>query len=80
MKVNPAIVLLYGDMDAANRTFLTFRGRGRVETDPAIKTKIFESAHPAEQERDKDRKGVAIIVDLDSVTGLLGGERTALHA
>ncbi len=70
---NPSLVLLYGDFNSENRAFLTFRGRGRVDNDETVRRTVFESSHPAEQERDKERKGVAIIVDLDSVSGLIDG-------
>jgi hypothetical protein len=70
---NPSMVLLYGDLNPENRVLLTFRGRGHVDNDEAVRRKVFESSHPAEQERDKERKGVAIIIDLDSVEGLVDG-------
>ncbi|HLG88195.1 MAG TPA: pyridoxamine 5'-phosphate oxidase family protein [Alphaproteobacteria bacterium] len=70
---NPAMVLLYGDLNPENRVLLTFRGRGHIDNDEAVRRKVFESSHPAEQERDKERKGVAIIIDLDSVEGLVDG-------
>jgi hypothetical protein len=62
-----------GDLNSENRVFLTFRGRGRIDNDEAVRRHVFENSHPAEQERDKERKGVAIIIDLDSVEGLIGG-------
>ena len=70
---NPAMVLLYGDFNPENRLFLTFRGRGRIDHDEVVRRRVFENSHPAEQERDKERRGVAIIIDLDSVDGLIGG-------
>lgn len=70
---NPAMVLLYGDFNPQNRVFLTFRGRGRIDNDEGVRRTVFENSHPAEQERDKERKGVAVIIDLDSVEGLIDG-------
>jgi hypothetical protein len=70
---NPRLVLLYGDLISEKRAFLTFRGRGRVDNDEAVRRAVFENSHPGEQERDKERKGVAIIVDLESVEGLIDG-------
>lgn len=71
--VNPAMALLYGDLNPDNRAILTFRGRGHVDNDENVRRTVFENSHPAEQERDKERKGVAIIIDLDSVEGLIDG-------
>lgn len=48
-------------------------GHGRVNNDEGVRRIVFENSHPAEQARDKDRKGVAIIIDLDSVDGLIDG-------
>jgi hypothetical protein len=79
MAINPSLVLLYGDLNPESRAVLTFRGRGRVDNDEAVRRRVFESAHPAEQERDKERKGVPIIVDLDSVEGLIEGGRVQLR-
>ncbi len=70
---NPSIVLLYGDFTSESRAFLSIRGKGHVVNDETVRKTVFENAHPLEQERDKDRKGVAIVVDLDSVSGLLNG-------
>ena len=70
---NPAIVLLYGDLLAENRIILTFRGRAHVDNSPETRRTVFEGSHPAEQERDKDRKGVAIVIDLDGIDGLIDG-------
>jgi hypothetical protein len=35
--------------------------------------RVYESAHPYEQSQDKERKGNAVIIDLDSVEGFFGG-------
>ena len=70
---NPAMVLLYGDLASEKRMFLTFRGRAHVDNSDETRRTVFENSHPAEQERDKERKGVAIVIDLESIDGLVDG-------
>ena len=38
-----------------------------------MRGKVYDSAHPFERDKDKDRKGIAIVIDLDSVDGFFGG-------
>ena len=64
---NPQVALTYANMPA--RTFYIFRGRARVTEDPADRDAIWQGQHPLEQSRDPDRTGIAVIVDLDRVTG-----------
>jgi hypothetical protein len=66
--VNPQIALLYLDLTA--RTHLRFNGRARVETDPAIRDQIFEGSPVREQAQDPNRRGIAIVIDLDLVRGI----------
>ena len=70
---NPAMALMYGNFEPTGRAFMTLRGRARVDGSEAVRHKVYESAHPFERDKDKDRKGVAIIIDLDSVDGFFGG-------
>jgi len=70
---NPAMALMYGNFDPAGRAFMTLRGRAHVDSSDAVRRKVYDSAHPFERDKDKDRKGIAIIIDLDSVDGFFGG-------
>jgi hypothetical protein len=70
---NPAMALIYGSFEPTNRNFMIFRGRGRIDSTDAARHHIYEHAHPFERGQDKDRKGVALIIDLDSVDGFFGG-------
>lgn len=65
--VNPQVALTYANMPA--RTFYIFRGRARVTQDAADRDAIWQGQHPLEQARDPERTGIAVIVDLDRVTG-----------
>jgi hypothetical protein len=69
----PHIALLYGDLGAHSKAFVAFRGRGRVESSESVRRKVYDDSPEAERNLDKDRKGVALIIDLDSVDGFFGG-------
>jgi len=70
---HPHISLLYGELSPQSKAFVTFRGRGHIETSDAARRKVYESSHELERNLDKDRKGVPLIIDLDSVEGFFGG-------
>ena len=70
---NPAIALLYGSFEPTARAFMIFRGRARIDGTDAVRRHVYEHAHAFERDKDKDRKGSALIIDLDSVEGFFGG-------
>jgi hypothetical protein len=70
---HPHIALLYGDLGAQSKAFVTFRGRGRVESSEPVRRKVYDDSPEGERNLDKDRKGVALIIDLHSVDGIFGG-------
>jgi hypothetical protein len=65
---NPNVVLVYR---SATTPVLQFHGRERVTEDAAERSRVFESAPAREQASDPERKGAAVIVDLDRVEGVL---------
>jgi hypothetical protein len=69
----PTVALIYGDFRTDGRDFMIFRGRARVDKTEAARKRVYESAHAFEQSQDKDRKGNALIIDLDSIEGFFGG-------
>ena len=69
---NARVVLTWADM--AERSFLQFEGRARREDDEVIRDRLYGDMPATERERDPDRVGVAVIVDLDLVRGRVGGE------
>ena len=73
IKKNPAVALIYGDFRIDGRDFMIFRGKARIDKSEVARKRVYESAHVYEQGQDKDRKGNAVIVDLDSVEGFFGG-------
>jgi hypothetical protein len=76
---NPAVALIYGNFDPSGRAFMIFRGRARVDAGEAARKRVYESAHPFERDKDKDRKGHALIIDLDSVEGFFGGAQLKMR-
>ena len=69
IKANPHVALMYR---SATTPFLQFHGRARIASDETERARVFESAPERERKSDPERKGVAIIVDLDLVEGVLG--------
>ncbi len=74
LEKNPHLVLLYGDITPDSRAFVTFRGRGRIDNTEAVRRKVYETMHPLERDRDPERKGKPLIIDLDSVDGIFAGQ------
>ena len=68
IKANPQVAMMYR---SATTPMLQFQGRARIATDEAERKKVFESAPEREQKSDPERKGNAIIIELDSVSGVL---------
>jgi hypothetical protein len=71
---HPHIALLYGELGAQSKAFVTFRGRGHVDASESVRRKVYDDSPKLERDLDKDRKGVALIIDLDSVDGFFGGD------
>ena len=69
----PHIALLYGELGPQSKAFVTFRGRGRVESSEAARRRVYDNSPEIERSMDKERKGVPLIIDLDSVDGFFGG-------
>ena len=65
---NPKVGLLAFDMDPF--TLLFFNGRARL--DPSQNDAVWEKIPQGERDLDPERKGGAIIIDLDSIKGLGG--------
>lgn len=63
----PLVTLWY--RDPATRTTLQFRGRARQDDDATVRELVFDRSPANEQAADPERKGVAIIVDLERVDG-----------
>jgi len=76
---NPAIALIYGNFEPSARGFMVFRGRARIDTSEEVRRRVYEQAPEGERNLDKERKGVPLLIDLDSVEGFFGAARLAMR-
>ena len=63
--VNPRIALLY--RNPPERVMWQFHGRASVVEDAQLRDTVYETAAQVEQDRDPDRAGAAVVIDLDRV-------------
>ncbi|HVB06337.1 MAG TPA: pyridoxamine 5'-phosphate oxidase family protein [Acidimicrobiales bacterium] len=70
---HPRVTLLY--RDSPNRTTYIFSGRARVQGDEETRRVVFDNSPAREQEKDPERLGKALVVDLDTVQGSEGERR-----
>ena len=63
----PLVALVYSNM--AERRFYHFSGHARLNVDAAIDRRVYEHSHELERQRDPERQGKAVVVELTSVRG-----------
>ena len=68
---NNRFSLLYRNPE--NRTTLQFKGQGRIDESEAVRQTVYTNSPEQEQASDKEQKGQAMIIDLDSVEGRVPG-------
>jgi len=76
---NPSVALLFGYFEPDDRGFMIFHGRARIDASDAVRDKVYGNAHEFERNQDPDRKGLAMVIDLDSVDGFFGGARLEMR-
>ena len=64
---NPRMTLMYRDIDR-KATYL-FYGRAAIVTDKEVGGAIYDNSPEGERNRDPERGGVAIVIDLDRIQG-----------
>jgi hypothetical protein len=64
---NPRLSLLY--RDSKTRTTLIFQGVGHVETDPAVRARVYDLAPEVEQNHDPAHRGAALVIDIIQLQG-----------
>ena len=62
----PKVSLLYLN-HSGTPAFLSFRGQARI--DPSANDSVYRNAPKREQEQDPEKRGAAVIIELDSVDG-----------
>jgi len=70
---NPHVSLVFGYFTPEDRAFMIFNGRARVDDSEAVREKVYNNSHEFERGRDPERRGKALVIDLDSVDGFFGG-------
>jgi len=63
--VSPKVSLLYRDPET--RLSWQFLGRARIEDDEAARNVIYDASPEFERKADPDRKGKALVIDVDKV-------------
>jgi len=69
IRQNPRVALMYRSQTVP---MLQFSGRAHIADSTEERERVFSLAHKREQRADPERKGLAVIVDLDEVRGVLG--------
>jgi hypothetical protein len=69
IRQNPHVALMYRSQSVP---LLKFIGRARISDNADERDRAFNLAHAKEREKDPERKGRAVIIDLDEVKGVLG--------
>jgi hypothetical protein len=69
---NPHMALLYRSPEP--RMNFNFMGRAHFESGDDVRNKVYESSPQGEQNADRERKGLALVIDLDRVTGVIPGQ------
>jgi hypothetical protein len=69
---NPHVSVVYYARGSGN---LIFEGRAHIDNGSAVRDHVFDHSPVVEQRADPERRGVAIVIDVDKLTGRLGGER-----
>jgi len=79
---NPNVTLVYREPSPGggrSRAIINLRGRGRLSTDEAERRKVYETMPEVERVPDPEMKGVAVIVELESITGFMPGYMLQMH-
>lgn len=74
---NNRVSLFYRDPE--KRITLQFRGKGHIESDAATRDKVYNSAPEPERNADREMKGLALIIDLHQVDGVMPGIRVQMR-
>jgi len=81
LEKHPDVMLVYresGGPGQRSRVTLNFKGKARVDDSEDARRRVYETMPQRERDSDAEMKGVAIIVDLESVTGMMPGLRIAM--
>ena len=74
---NNRITAMYRDPET--RASIQFRGKGTVDSSEAPREKLYAAIPEPERNADKEKKGSALLIDLDRVDGFMPGIRIAMR-
>ena len=63
----PQVSLMFYEPESDGLKYLTFRGRARVE--PSANDEVYANIIDGEKAQDPDHKGVAVVIEVESVNG-----------
>jgi hypothetical protein len=66
---NPKVALIYR---STATPLLQFHGRARIATDETERERVFAAAPEVERKADPNKRGLAVIIDLTRIEGVLG--------
>ena len=75
---NPNLTFVYREPTpdhGRSAAVVTFRGKARIDNSDAARDAVYNTMPQRERDADAEKKGAAIIVDLDSITGFIPGYR-----
>jgi hypothetical protein len=64
----PRVSLVFVEQEGPGAHYLAIEGRARVASE--LDEQVYSAIVEPERQRDPERQGVAVVVDVDSVTGL----------
>ena len=75
IKENPKVIVYYRNPAKAAEWAggtLRFHGKARIAEDPALRERIWERTIQAEKDRDPEKKGLGVLIDVDRIELLNG--------
>ena len=77
IKENPRVVVYYRNKAREKEmpfrgAALRFHGSARIVDDPAVRQRVWDLQVAAEREKDPEKKGIAILIDVDFIEELSG--------
>ena len=82
MADNPNVMLVYREPNpetGRSKAILNMRGRGRVGTSEADRRKVYDGMPQVERDADKEFNGVPVIVEIESIDGVMPGARLQMR-
>jgi len=73
---NPRVVVWYRNAAKADQlprgATIRFHGTATIHASGPVRDRVWEKVVPIEQERDPERKGIAVVIALDKIEDLMG--------